>query len=230
LYNLEVKKPVAQRWMSPNSTDIKPLKSPQFIAAYISKYITKDILDNPDLTHYQNEVSDLKKCIYSTMKDIQQYIADNKDVTQLNETLENQKNLLNSMRKSCPIQGKMWFKSATLTPFLTGAKDYIYSELSFELKELLQYLESKNTESRKYVVKLYEQDEHGNNLLNKIICISLFISVFEVEKLKDDHGKKKFPLLVKMWKDYIDNCIEENKKKKRYEVSEKDLKDFKTII
>lgn len=229
LYTLEIKKDINDRWRNPNSTDIKAIRNPASIAAYIAKYISKDILDNPKLTAYQNDVASVKQQIFSTLRDINEKKEKNEAVDDLQTVLQHQKELLNLLRTSCPIKGKMWFKSATLTPFLKGAKDFIYSELSFELQALIEYLENKNTDSKKYVVKLCEKDEKGNDILNKIICISLFISVFELERIKDDNNKKKFPLLCGMWKEYINNCIAENESKKLYDVSKAQMKDFNKI-
>lgn len=231
LYYNEIKKPVEKQFINPNSTDIKAVNNPQTVSRYLAKYISKDFTDNPALIQYQIEVYNIKSQIFATLKDIQDKKANNEDVTELNEQLARQKEYLNKLRESCPIQGRLWFKSATLTPFLSGASDFIYSDLSEELKQLINFLDKKQKEkNKKYILYNYELNPDGTENTDKILNITFLCNIFELQTLRYNNSNKLlFPLIVRMWQRFIYSCIQTNRKRGLYEDYKKDFEEFENI-
>lgn len=232
IYYNEIKKPVEKQFINPNSTDIKAVNTPQTVSAYLAKYISKDCTDNPALTQYQNEVYNIKSQIFATLKDIADKKANNEDVTALNEQLQKQKEYLKQLREKCPIQGRLWFKSSTLTPFLSGASDFIYSDLSEELKQLVEYLEKKQKEkNKKYILYNYELNADGTENTDKILNITFLVNIFELQTLRYTNSNKLlFPLVVQMWRRFIYSCIHENNKRGLYEDYEKEFYEIETDL
>lgn len=137
-YQSEMQLSETERWRNPNSTDIDAVKSPAGVSLYVAKYIAKDISDNPALIEYTAFTQDTKATIYAILRTIDEKQANGEDVSKEIEQLEYFKNALSEYRKTkCPIQGHLWFKSQTLTPFLSGASDFIGAELKKDLTALI---------------------------------------------------------------------------------------------
>lgn len=227
-YENEMKKPENERFTDPNSTDINAVKSPALVSFYLAKYIAKDITDMPELKEYTQITENIKIEIYAILKDIQDKKAKNKAYNEELERLANAKQRLKEYREgNCPIKGLLWFKSKSLTPFLTGTKDYLYYDLGVELSDLTKYLlelQKKRNEKRlqegkepcRLICKIYGKDEKGKDDINNVICTTLLISCFELQNVRTKDGKRRFPLLCKMWSKFVNDCIIENYEKKVY--------------
>lgn len=243
-YKKEIQKPITEWWRDPNDTDIHGVNSPNEMAAYLSKYIAKDIENNPALAQYDFNVEQYKRemdewrrtAIYNKLHDI--------DDTDALECWRRNLAALNEYRaKYCPIQGRMWFKSKSLTVFLKGAKGEIEHEYYDELIDLENYLhtEEKRINEQRAIraqrarergdMKAYERlskpislvlsryDTHpdGSPNLDKVICKTLLINIFDLQHLKTDKGKARFPLLSCQWWQFIHKGIEYNKQNGLYE-------------
>lgn len=245
IYFNEISKPEKKRFTNPNSTDIKAVNNPQTVSAYIAKYIAKDIDDNPEIINYQNEADSLKNCIFGILRSIEDKKEKGENFESELETLSKFKNALSEHRKKCPICGKLWFKSATLTPFLKGitisnkngkiirkcAVDFVHNDLKKELDELIKYLQNKSNSSKKLVLYNYEINPDGTENKDKIICITLLINIFELQTLytHGSHCRLLFPEIVRLWRQFVFSCIQENRKKGLYEDFKKDYEEFETI-
>lgn len=242
-YLKEMQRPESLRFINPNSTDIEAVKTPQAVASYCAKYISKDITDNPVLTHYVNNVADIKKRLFAVAYEIRNKKAENKDTSELEKQFTEIKTYLSEYRlKNCPITGKLWFKSETLTPFLSGvienvknkkmrvykASDEIHSALYDELMKLterLKKIEKERNEKRKLqnkktcelIITTYSKKEDGTDDKDKIICQTLLINIFDLENFKDSSGRREFPLICRLWSKHITECINFNFKKGLYE-------------
>lgn len=226
-YISEMKLPDTERWRNPNSTDIDAVKSPAGVSLYVAKYIAKDISDNPALIEYTSFTQDTKEIIYAILRTIDEKQNNGEDVSRELEQLEYFKNALSEYRKSkCPIQGHLWFKSQTLTPFLSGASDFISAELNIDLTALIDsiyQLQSNRNAIRKQqgkaptnlIIRSYQKDEHGNNT-DKCICTTLLFNVFDF-MLDRNGGGFKYPALRSMWQRFVADCILYNKKRGLYE-------------
>lgn len=141
-------------WSNPNSTDIRAVKSPRTVACYLAKYIAKDIEDNPALTDYNNEIQEYKDAMKQWRKEAESLQKRGEDYSFAMELWQQNKDALDKYRsEKCPIQGRMWFKSQSLTVFLKGVptldpdgkKRYFYYEqidddYIRELNDLEKYL------------------------------------------------------------------------------------------
>lgn len=227
-YNAEMQKPENERFLNPNSTDINAVKSPALVSFYLAKYIAKDITDIPELQEYTRITENLRIEIYSILKDIQDKKSKDLPYTEDLERLANAKQRLKEFReKECPIKGVLWFKSKSLTPFLTGTKDFLYYDLGAELSDLTKYLlelQKKRNEKRlqegkkpcRLICKIYGKDENCKDDINNVICTTLLISCFELQNVRTKDGKRRFPILCKMWSKFVNDCLLENYAKKVY--------------
>lgn len=217
-------KPEEERWLNPNSTDISAIKTPRGISAYVAKYIAKDIDDNNELSTYQKNVDMAKDKLKKSLLDIAKKLQNGETVTELdNRAVEHWRSELSLYREDCPIKGKLWFKSATLTPFLTGATEYInraiYDDL-IKLKNYLLWLQDKD--GKKYIVHSYELNEKGEPT-NKIICTTLLYNVFALLMQRNKNGSYKFPEISTMWYKFVNDCVKINKQRGLYELSQKEM-------
>jgi len=228
-YSNEMKLSENQRWRNPNSTDISAVKNPRQVSAYVAKYIAKNVDESPELITFQEQTRSIKEQIYGCLSDIKRHKLADPPEPYDNELkrIEDLKAYLNQIRQEeCPILGKLWFKSETLTPFLKGATDFIQSTgVHSELGQLIDYLKNIETPSHKLVLYSYELNEKGEPDLDKKICTTLLISVFQIMHLADKTGKKRFPLLSQMWRNFVHDCVEINKEKGLYE-ADSDFNEF----
>ena len=108
-------------YSDPNSTDIKAVNSPQQVAYYLSKYIAKEIENNPALADYQSNVDQYKKAMSEWRKAAEANRRDGIDDADQMECWRLKKDELDEYRrKNSPIKGRMWFKSQSLSVFLHG--------------------------------------------------------------------------------------------------------------
>lgn len=226
-YQKEIKKPENERFRNPNSTDIDAVKTPQAVSLYCAKYISKDITDNECLTRYVNEVENIKKRLFAILYDIKEKKNNDENIFELEKQVEEIKEYLKQYRKqNCPILGKLWYKSASLTPFVSGTSDVLYSELRSEVDALTEYLkklqDKKNQEREKkrlpacnLIIKSYEKNDDGSDCLNKVICTTLLINIFDLEQIKDEN-KRRFPIICQMWSRFVNDCINKNYKDNNY--------------
>ena len=222
-YAAEIQRPEAERWRNPNSTDVRAVHSPRAVSFYVAKYISKEVVNNNALAVYQSRVEDIKRELYFTLRDIKRKMSEGEDVTEEdNNRLQYYRILLEEERKKCPIQGKLWFKSATLTPFVAGATEFINRELIPDLNRLfnyLSYLEQKD--GKKYIVRSYQMDENGKPT-DKILCTTLLYNIFSLQMQKNKNGSYKFPELTTMWFKFVSDCVKYNKQRGLFELSEKE--------
>lgn len=159
-YDKEMQKPESERFFNPNSTDIEAVKSPKLVSFYLSKYIAKALDNNTQLDEYFNRVDDIKTTIFAFYADIRRKKENEENYDYELQQIEYYKDVLSKFRKeNCPIQGRLWFKSNSLTVFLKGlqkkikdpvtqkiksvyepCKDFIYADLDGELRKLNEYL------------------------------------------------------------------------------------------
>lgn len=243
-YYKEMQRPENERYNNPNSTDIEAVKSPAAVAAYVAKYISKDITDNPVLTDYITTVKGIKETITGLLIDARNAKAngDESAAAAILQQVERFKNQLAEIRETkCPILGHLWFKSKTLTPFLSGATDFIDNTINAELQTLFADLQAEyknKIEKYKADVKAYNADpvnnkrpgnppreliaytfekaENGENTSN-VICTTFLCNIFELMQSKNADGKKRYPNLCRAWRSFVGMCILENKKKGYYE-------------
>lgn len=230
-YNAEIKLPEAQRWTNPNSTDISAIKTPRGISAYVAKYIAKDIDENNEIAIYQHKVDDIKTNLKSLLWECSRKLQNGETVSELdNNAVEYWRNALDREREQCPIKGKLWFKSATLTPFLTGATEFISNDIYTDLVRLsnhLRYLEQKD--GKKYIVHSYELDENGKPT-DKVICTTLLYNVFALLMQRNKNGSYKFPEIATMWYKFVNDCVKINKERGLYELSAKEMLNLNTVV
>ena len=217
-YNAEMAKDdPSKRWISPNSTDISAIKTPKSVSSYVAKYIAKDIDDDPELAGYLEEVTHYKDMIFQCLRDMAKK-KDNEEPITADDTfnLEHWKACLKETRKFCPIQGKLWYKSATLTPFLAGASDFISTDVYNELQGLMIYLRNIQKDKNKpLIVQSLGTKEDGTPDPNNVICTTLLINIFQLQMLK--HKRRYvFPNLVRMWQRFIFDCKQSNVKRGLY--------------
>lgn len=221
-YNTEMLKKPEQRWTNPNSTDIKSVKTSKAVACYVAKYISKEV-DNDIVTTYQKQVESKKEEINKVMRNLKK-AKEKKDLSEVAEMLENQladlKKELSEIREKCPISGRLWFKSASLTSFTKGASANVDYELSEEIKKLIEYLEEKKTKKGvDYVFCKYAKNDDGSDNTEKIICVTMLENVFDILTHRDkETNKLLFPLLARQWKQFFFECLHENNKKGLYDI------------
>ena len=147
-------------WTNPNSTDIRAVKSPRMVAAYLSKYIAKDIDNNPALNDYNNEIEQYKAAMKQWRKEAENLQKRGEDYSFAMELWQQNKDALDKYRREkCPIKGRMWFKSQSLTVFLKGVQTldpdgkkryYNYEQMDNdyirELNDLEKYLDAQEKE------------------------------------------------------------------------------------
>lgn len=153
-YDAEMKKPAAQQFTNPNSTDISAVKNARQVSAYVGKYIAKDVADNNrPLARYIALTDHLKNKIFHLMK-----LADWKKGEAIDYSKEEAQikiligKLENFRAKHCKIKGRLWFKSQTLTPFLKGASDFMSAELNEDLRKLVDYLRDKEKKTGRKLI------------------------------------------------------------------------------
>ena len=233
-------------WRDPNSTDVKPVNSPREVASYMSKYIAKDLEDNASLTSYQYTTDQMKREMNDWQKAVLDLKKNDQDYSEQMDCWQRCKDALDDYRaQHCPIQGRMWFKSKSLTVFLKGAKDWIDDDYYKELTDLENYLhqEEKKINERRarlrqkalergdakaaerydkpvnLVLLRHNTNPDGKENQEKVICKTLLINAFELANMRLENGKIRFPRLALAWKNYIRNGIAENTKKGYYEKS-----------
>lgn len=230
-YNDEIKKSEAERWTNPNSTDISAVHSAKSVSAYVAKYLTKDVSDCPEVVAYQQEVLDIKQLIIKSLYAIKEREDKGEKIEDFEwENVESLKAQLAEIReKKCKIKGRLWFKSETLTPFLSGASSTFDSYIANEVNDLTEYLKGISTEENPKILYNYALDETGQPT-DKVICTTLLIDVFTLQKMKIGNSKfKRFPELSTLWDSFITQCINENAEKGLYEY-DKDFVDFDNLI
>lgn len=300
-------------WSNPNSTDIRAVKSPRMVAAYLSKYIAKDIDNNPALTDYNNEIEQYKAAMKQWRKEAEALQKRGEDYSFAMELWQQNKDALDKYRREkCPIKGRMWFKSQSLTVFLKGVptldpdgkkRYYNYEQMDNdyirELNDLEKYLDAQEKEVNReraaraaeaayrgdkqlaeklktpihFILERYEipmsnadiatkcaeavangnytlakylqepmtaafdnlgtslqksdlaravadiaapsatlADRYAPTILQvierhaKTICKTFVISVFDLQQLKTEDGKHRFPYLSLAWSRHIKNC------------------------
>lgn len=224
-YSAEMQRPEAERWRNPNSTDITAVKSPRSVSLYVAKYIAKEVQGNNDVAVYQSRIEDIKREYLFTLRDIQSKLQADEPITEADNNAVNfYRALLEEERKKCPIQGKLWFKSATLTPFLSGATDFINREIAADLTRLFNYLTAlEQKDGKKYIVRNYQLDENGKPT-NKVICTTLLYNIFSLQMQRNKNGSYKYPELTTMWFKFVTDCVKINRQRGLYELSEKERK------
>ena len=224
-YSAEMQRPEAERWRNPNSTDITAVKSPRSVSLYVAKYIAKEVQGNNDVAVYQSRIEDIKREYLFTLRDIQSKLQADETITEAdNNAVNYYRALLEEERKKCPIQGKLWFKSATLTPFLSGATDFINREIGADLTRLFNYLTAlEQKDGKKYIVRNYQLDENGKPT-DKVICTTLLYNIFSLQMQRNKNGSYKYPELTTMWFKFVTDCVKINRQRGLYELSEKERK------
>lgn len=229
-YQREMKEEDAsKRWRSPNSTDISAIHTPRSVSAYVAKYIAKDMDKTSEYLQYVDEVRHCKDMIFKSLRDIAKKKENDKLVSDIDiNAVDFWKQQLQDYREShCPIKGKLWYKSATLTPYLTGATDMINFKLSDELQFLMACLRAmEENDKRKYILYSYGTKEDGSEDTNNIICITLLINVFQLQMMKAK-GRYRFPIITGMWLRFVAECQALNMKKGLYNVNAKDFGTFR---
>lgn len=217
-----------ERFNNPNTTDISAVKSPAQVSYYLSKYISKDVDASPELQIYFDKVDYFKRQIYSTLKDCKEKELNEIDCSVEKEYVEKIKLELQKIRaEECPIKGHLWFKSKSLTVFLKGAKDFVYSDLNDEINLLMRYMSfcqyHKNKRLKKagkepvnLIIKTYDKNEDGTDNKNKIICITLLIDCFTLGNIRNKNDIRRFPRLCRLWEMHIKKGLKENQKKGFY--------------
>lgn len=232
-YNAEMKiTNVDLRFRNPNTTDIQAVKSPKLISAYLAKYISKDLEATPKLIEYWKMVEYYKNQIYLMLKEIAVCKDENKDYSEILKLLADYKQYLHDYRvENCPIIGNLWYKSATLTPFLKGTSTVIYSKLGNEIDQLISWLKNvekiKNKKRAEKGLKpisliryVYAKNNDGTDDYTKVICVTLLVNCFELTTTRQSNGSVKFPLLSRMWSMFFNKCFVENYKRGYYDVKE----------
>lgn len=226
-----------EMWWNPNSTDIKAVNNPQQVSLYMSKYVAKDLDNNPALLDYQFDVDNFKREMREWQKVVREREKKGEDYSDAMDCWQKNKEALDEYREGhCPIQGRMWFKSKSLTVFMKGAKDFFDDDYYEELTDLQEYLHSEekkiNDKRRiiaqhalqrgdtatydKYIKPIslvlcrYATNPDGTENHDKVICKTLLISIFDLQRMKTDDGKPRFPKLALAWSRYIRKGLLEN--------------------
>lgn len=86
-------------------------------------------------------------------------------------------------------------------------------------------------ENRNLVLYNYELNPDGTENKEKLICLTLLVNIFELQTMyvKGFHCKLLFPEIVRLWRQFVFSCIQENRKKGLYEDFKKDFEEFETI-
>ena len=202
-YSEESKKPAAEQFTSPNSTDISAVSSPRAVSAYVAKYIAKDFaVEDPSLNAYLNTVKFYKDTIFGLIKRCDEKREKEEDYTEERDLMEKYKNsLLEYREQECPIKGKLWFKSLSLTPFLKGAHEFIDIDIDRGLHKLVDYLTAKQKAS-KSKRELIVKNEDAKTL-------TFFVNAFELKQ-------QKITELYNLYNSFIEDCVKENEKKGYY--------------
>jgi hypothetical protein len=229
IYDDEMKEPdPGKRFRNPNSTDIQAVRNPALVAAYLAKYMAKDVDETPEIKNYWDYVKWCKDQIYMTLREIKKCKDANEDYTNLSEYAATMTQHLEKYRAlHCPILGNLWYKSSSLTPYMSGITDIIHSRLYEELKQLSDYLaevEIKRNAQRAIAGKspvpliryVYEKTPDGKEDKSKVICVTLLMSCFELNTVRDKGGKLRFPLLSRLWNGYFNVCRNYNQKRDLY--------------
>lgn len=219
-----------KRFRNPNSTDISAVRTPKSVSAYVAKYIAKDMDESEEYSQYLEETHHYKDMIYFSLRDIAKKKENNEPITDIDRgAVDYWKTLLKDTReKFCPIKGKLWYKSASLTPFCAGVSDIIHTQLSDELQSLIDYLKSKETQNKKFICVSYQTKEDGTLDTSKILCITLLINIFQLQMFKDNH-RYRYPNLVRMWQRFIFDCKDYNRRRGLYKRESKDFAEFQEI-
>lgn len=234
-----LKDPTYEMFTDPNSTDIRGVNSPQMVAAYMSKYIAKDIENNPALSNYQDKVDQYKREMDEWRKVAEYNRKNDIDDADAMECWQRNKEALDQYRaNNCPIQGRMWFKSQSLTVFMSGARADFDDDYYAELTDLETYLHTEEDRINANRAKkaahfqaignlemfnkykdpihlvLLRYDTHPDGSINpeKVICKTLLISMFDLQHLKREDGKTRFPYLALLWNRYIKAGLYHNSK------------------
>lgn len=243
-------------WTDPNSTDIRAVNSPRAVASYMSKYIAKEIENNPALANYQANIDQYKREMHEWQKVAEYNQKNDIDATDALECWQRNKDALDQYRReNCPIQGRMWFKSQSLTVFMkgipkvdkdgkktysNGARQDIDDDYLAELIDLQNYLHqeekrinieraaraeraaargdlelaAKLKEPISLVLERYDINPDGTPNTAKVICKTLLISVFDLQSMKTDTGRPRFPYLSLAWNRYMKDCFYYNFKRR----------------
>lgn len=225
-YNAQMNLPEDKRWRDPNSTDIKAVKKSHQVASYISKYLAKDMYYNsPEIQNYINQTNEYKQLIWQTLKTITAEADKNNQVKeyclrwkidhnenrdhlsrQMQQLFDDLENLLEGLKiyreKNCPVLGRLWMKSQTLTVFAKGCHleldDYIISELQILEREL--HVSEQDPKTNPNAIRLVYRDEEKS-------LITFICTVFQFA-----HFKRWY--LLKLYDDWIDECLAWNLTKK----------------
>lgn len=225
-YLVQMKLPEEQRWRDPNSTDIKAVKKSQQVASYIAKYLAKDMYYNsPEIQDYINQTNEYKQLIWQTLKQItaeadkndkvKEYClrwkidhGENRDhlSLQMQKLFDDLENLIEGLKifrsKHCPVLGRLWMKSQTLTVFSKGCHveldDYVLSELQALEREL--HVSEQDADKNPNALKLVYRDEDKS-------LITFICTVFQFA-----HYKRWY--LLKIFDDWVDECLFFNKMQK----------------
>ena len=191
----ELRKPVAEQFTNPNSTDISAVKNGRMVSAYVGKYIAKDIADNnKPLSRYIAFTEHIKNKIYALMKLAEWKKANGYDYSKEASKIEFLKNKLCRFReKRCLIKGALWYKSRTLTPFMSGASVFVDQYINEELKKVLDYLMDEQQKSGRQLI-LQDDDRH---------TITLLLQASELKRLR-------LWALFKLYDDFIVKGILQN--------------------
>ena len=191
----ELRKPAAEQWTSPNSTDISAVKSGRMVSAYCAKYLSKEIeAGNTRLKRYISLTEHIKNKIFRLMKFAEWRKANGLDYTDIADQINTLKNKLYKYRdKHCKINGALWYKSRTLTPFVSGARDFMNLDINEDLKKVVVYLFDIQQKTGKKMI--LEDEDRGT--------IVLLIQAAEFKRLKAWS-------LYKMYDDYIKDGILQN--------------------
>lgn len=172
----ELRKPAAEQWSNPNSTDISAVKSGKMVSAYCAKYLSKDIEEgNNRLKRYITLTESIKDKIFKLMKIADWKRSDGRDYTKEVDQIQILKNKLYKFReKHCQIKGALWYKSRTLTPFLSGARELIDLDINEDLKKVCDYcFDIQQKTGRKMIL----QDEDKGTII-------FLIQAAELKRLK----------------------------------------------
>lgn len=230
IYQKEMQEPDEnKRFRNPNTTDVQAVKSPALVSAYLAKYISKDIDETPELAQYWDTVDYIKKQIYSTLFQIKDRKEHGQPFDDLTAYIDELKEYLSKYRlEKCPILGKLWYKSETLTPFLKGTTEVIYSKLYDEITRLCDWLydqQQRRNENRakankkpcRLITQVYAKNPDGTDDTSRIVCTTLLVTSFELQTQRGKDGKLMFPLLSRLWSKFFNDCINYNYKRGLYD-------------
>lgn len=243
-----------EMWWNPNSTDIKGINNPQQVSLYMSKYLAKDLDNNPALLDYQFDVDNFKHEMRDWQKIVREKEKSGDDFSDAFECWQKNKTALDEYREEhCPIKGRMWFKSQSLTVFMKGAKDFFDDDYYDELTDLQNYLhgEEKKINAKRLIIAnnalkrgdtatydkyikpislilcRYATNPDGTENPDKVVCKTLLISIFDLQRMKTDNNKPRFPKLALAWSRYIRKGLLENAQR---ETNAKRVAALKTIM